>query len=202
MNQLEYTTFLRQQVPGTMIRILCSIGGLLSLLPLTAMAQAVPASSVTASAASATTDAPSTVLYVSSAEMAGRIPKLQAAAEADKPLPEDARATPSWGPYQGHMGYRTTPQPLLYTNDDFAEYYSILDGEGAMTLGGTLTNPKRTGPHAESATAQGAKVYRLAKGDLLMVPPGVPHGISQVRGKLVYISMHLALQPKMPASAP
>jgi mannose-6-phosphate isomerase-like protein (cupin superfamily) len=139
------------------------------------------------------------VLYVPASDVATRIPKLQAAVEAGKLLPDDVRATPSWSPFQGHMGYRTTPQPKMYTNDDFAEYYSILDGEGTMTMGGTLTNATRNGPQAESATVQCARAYRMVKGDLLMVPPGVPHGISQVRGRLVYISLHLAPQPETTA---
>ena len=134
---------------------------------------------------------PPTVMFVSGAEVAQRLQQAEALVQTGKPVP--ASALPSWGPFQGHLGYRTAPQPLVYTNDDFAEYWAILDGEGTVSLGGTLVNPKRTGPHAEAAAVQGATSYKVVKGDSIMVPPGVAHAITQVQGKLVYVSMHLQL---------
>jgi mannose-6-phosphate isomerase-like protein (cupin superfamily) len=135
---------------------------------------------------------PPTLMFVSGAEVAGRLRQGEALAQAGKPVP--ASSLPSWGPFQGHLGYRTAPQPLIYTNDDFAEYWAFLDGEGTVSLGGTLVNPKRTGPHAEAPAVQGATTYRVVHGDMLMIPPGVAHAITQVHGKLVYVSMHLQLQ--------
>jgi len=143
---------------------------------------------------------PPTVMFVPGAEVAQRLHQAEALVQAGKPVP--ASALPSWGPFQGHLGYRTEPQPLIYTNDDFAEYWAILDGEGTVSLGGTLVNPKRTGPHAEASTVQGAMSYKVVKGDSIMVPPGVAHAITQVQGKLVYVSMHLQLPPTAGASAP
>ena len=141
-------------------------------------------------------------LHASAADVAALGRQVEAAAKEGKTLPEEARILPSWGPFQGHLSYRSTPQPLYYTNDDYAEYYVFLDGEGLFTLGGALVNPKRTGPRAEASTVEGATVYRVAKGDLLMVPPGVAHAINQVHGKLVYMSMHLQLPAAAAASTP
>ena len=70
-----------------------------------------------------------------------------------------------------------------------------------MTIGGTLTNPKRTGPHLEATDGQGGTPHQVAKGDMLMVPAGVPHHLASVQGALEYMSMHLPLQPKVAAGA-
>jgi mannose-6-phosphate isomerase-like protein (cupin superfamily) len=143
---------------------------------------------------------PPTVMFVSGAEVAQRISQGDTLVQSDKPVP--ASSLPSWGPFQGHLGYRTAPQPLIYTNDDFAEYWAFMEGEGTVSLGGTLVNPKRTGPHAEAPTVQGATTYRVIKGDMIMIPPGVAHAISQVHGKLVYVSMHLQLHADTVKAAP
>jgi|HubBroStandDraft_4_1064222.scaffolds.fasta_scaffold531330_1 mannose-6-phosphate isomerase-like protein (cupin superfamily) len=161
---------------------------------------AAPAPAPAPAAAAAAAAAKPTVLYLSGKEVAGRIRQGDADAKAGKPFPSST--LPSWGPYQGHLGYRTSPQPLIYTNDDFAEYWFILDGEGTISLGGTLLSPKRIGPHAEAATVQGATDYKVAKGDMVMMPPGLAHAITQVRGKLVYVSMHLQLQADPATGAP
>jgi hypothetical protein len=76
-----------------------------------------------------------------------------------------------------------------------------MDGAGTMLLGGTLVNPKRTGPRAESANVDGAQYYPIKKGDMLIVPTGTPHGMSKIDGKdIVLMSMHLPV-PVLPAPA-
>jgi mannose-6-phosphate isomerase-like protein (cupin superfamily) len=164
----------------------CSAGCLVGLLPLAALAAGSPQQTNT---------------YVPTPEIAAMMAKVEAAVKAGKPLPEEQRTLAAWGPFQRHMIYRLEPQPLVYTNDDFAEYYVILEGHGTMTIGGKLVDPKRTGPHAEAKTVQGSTPNKVAKGDLLMVPPGVPHGVTHVDGKLVYMSMHIPLEPKVQAAA-
>jgi hypothetical protein len=71
-----------------------------------------------------------------------------------------------------------------------------------MTVGGTLVNPKRivaaTTLTAPSAT--GGTTYKLAKGDMVLVPENTAHAVSQVNGNLVLMSLHLP-HPD-PATAP
>lgn len=145
-------------------------------------------------------------VYISAEEITQRVAKADAHVRANKtgtyiPVPPEYRTLVSTGPFRGNLIERTVPTPLKYMNEDYAEFYIILDGHGTMTIGGQLIAPKRTGPHLESPTLQGGNAYAVAKGDMLMVPAGVPHAVTGVQGTLVYMSMHLPLpaQPTVPA---
>jgi mannose-6-phosphate isomerase-like protein (cupin superfamily) len=163
-------------------------GYLLALLPLTGEAQSTPTPAPTAATQPTHT-------YISAAEVAQRIAKSEAAGKVG----DDARELVGWGPFQAHLIWRGEPA-LFFENEDYAEFYVILDGHGTLTVGGTLTNPKRTGPHLEATGATGGTRHRVSKGDLLMVPAGTPHQVTAVEGKLMYLSMHLPLQPKVAAA--
>jgi mannose-6-phosphate isomerase-like protein (cupin superfamily) len=144
-------------------------------------------------------------VYISAQELAQRVAKADAHVQANKtgayiPVPADIRALVSTGAFHGNLIERIVPTELKYINEDYAEYYVILDGHGTMTIGGQLIDPKRTGPHLESPILQGGNAYAVAKGDMLMVPAGVPHAVTGVQGKLVYMSMHLPLP--VPPAAP
>jgi mannose-6-phosphate isomerase-like protein (cupin superfamily) len=177
-------------MPANIYRITC----LLSLLSMSALAQQAPAPAV------ATAAPDPDRMFTSAAEIAQGIVKAEAAYKAGKPS-DGIRTLAAWGPFQGHLIYRGAPRDLYFVNEDYAEFYVILEGTGAMTMGSKLVNPKRTGPHLESTTATGGVPYRVAKGDMVMVPPATAHRLSQVNGRLVYMSMHLPLHPKLPATA-
>ena len=132
-------------------------------------------------------------MFISSAEIVERIAMADAAAAAGIQV-EGIRTMVSWGPFHGHFVYRDTATTLYFANEDYAEFYVILEGAGTMTLGSTLTNPVRTGPHLEATSAKGGVPYKVTKGDMLMVPAGTAHRVTEVEGRLVYMSMHLPLQ--------
>src|SRR5258706_8281920 len=111
-----------------------AISYVLSLLPLTVIAQQTPAPAA----------AGSPLTYISAPEVAAQIAKAETAVKAGSVLPASARALPSWGPFVSHVVYRNASTELYFANDDFAEFYVILEGEGTMTIGSTLINPKRT----------------------------------------------------------
>jgi mannose-6-phosphate isomerase-like protein (cupin superfamily) len=109
-------------------------------------------------------------------------------------LPELARVMVAWGPFIGHVIYRTVPTTLYFANEDYAEFYVVLEGSGTMNVGGTIESPKRTGYRLESPANGGGVAYRLSRGAMVMVPPGTAHRITTVEGELIYMSMHIPLQ--------
>jgi mannose-6-phosphate isomerase-like protein (cupin superfamily) len=173
----------------------CLRGLVLCLLSLTAGAQQSPAASTTQRIA-AVAATKQLRLFISSPEVAQRIAAAGAIASKDgAQLPVAARALVSWGPLRGNVLYRIAPTTHYFANEDYAEFYLILEGAGTMAVGGTMTNPKRTGPRLESTALQGGVPHNVAKGDMLLVPPGTAHRVTRVEGKLVYMSMHIPLQP-------
>ena len=174
------------------------MGCLLSLLTLAVNAQQIPVpvamTQSTAPAAAPATTAPPRV-FVSPAEVAQIMAKAEAGPKDGTQLPAAARQLVSWGPLNGNLIYRSAPTTLYFANEDYAEFYVILEGDGTMNVGGTMTNPKRTGYRLESPALQGGVAYKVTKGAMLMVPPGTAHRVTEVRGRLVYMSMHIPLQP-------
>ena len=63
----------------------------------------------------------------------------------------------------------------------------MLEGSATLVTGGTLVNPQRRenaqlfGPGAGGAAIHGGVSRRIAKGDLVIIPAGTPHGMSEVQ---------------------
>jgi quercetin dioxygenase-like cupin family protein len=85
------------------------------------------------------------------------------------------------------------------THDQTAEVYYILSGTGLLTTGGTLVNPKResadsdivkylNGPSLQG-TNQGGYTRKVGPGDVIIIPPGVFHGFSQITEDMTYLSV-------------
>jgi mannose-6-phosphate isomerase-like protein (cupin superfamily) len=59
---------------------------------------------------------------------------------------------------------------------DRADFIVVRSGEASMLIGGTIKNGRSTGPgEVRGDTVEGAKRYRLATGDSLFIPIGIPH---------------------------
>ena len=132
--------------------------------------------------------------YISPAEVEQLIARVKSGPRDGTQLPGASRVMVAWGPYIGHVIYRVAPTKLYFANEDYAEFYVVLEGGGTMSVGGTIESPKRTGHRLESPTLRGGEPYRLSKGAMVMVPPGTAHRITTVEGELVYMSMHIPLQ--------
>ena len=74
-----------------------------------------------------------------------------------------------------------------------AELFYVIDGAGTLVTGGKLKEEKRT--NAENLTGsaiEGGVSKRVAKGDWILVPAGVPHQYPAVEaGGLTLMSLHL-----------
>jgi mannose-6-phosphate isomerase-like protein (cupin superfamily) len=76
-----------------------------------------------------------------------------------------------------------------------AEVWVVRDGSGVVSTGGTLVDPKPGAVAGEfSASAVRGGVERTIKtGDLVFIPPGVPHGIKQSTG-ITYLNIRFEIQ--------
>jgi mannose-6-phosphate isomerase-like protein (cupin superfamily) len=57
----------------------------------------------------------------------------------------------------------------------------VVDGSATMVTGGTLVDAKTTGPgETRAASVTGGETRTLSKGDVIVVPNGVPHWFQKV----------------------
>lgn len=71
-----------------------------------------------------------------------------------------------------------------------SEIYYILSGGGTLVTGGTLISPTRATPEATSvrgSAIEGGVSRRIAAGDVVVIPGGVPHWWQQLDGDLEYL---------------
>ena len=69
---------------------------------------------------------------------------------------------------------------------DWEDEMFILDGECTLMLGGTVENPKTTGPgETRGDNAKGAKSFLVHAGDYIYVPVNTPHQMILAAGKSV-----------------
>ena len=63
----------------------------------------------------------------------------------------------------------------------------VLEGSATFVTGGTLVDAKTTEPgQIRGPSIQGGETRRLAKGDVIIIPNGVPHWFKEVQGPLLY----------------
>ena len=95
-------------------------------------------------------------------------------------------------PYNVNMEHRIMGQAAS-VHETEAELFYVVDGAGTLVTGGKLKEEKRT--NAENLTGSGIEggvSKKVAKGDWIMVPAGVPHQYPSVdAGGLTLMSLHL-----------
>jgi len=65
----------------------------------------------------------------------------------------------------------------------FAELHHIMDGSGTLVTGGTIVRP--TAGRGGAATIEGGESRHVAKGDVVLVPAGVPHWYKDLDGAAI-----------------
>ena len=64
----------------------------------------------------------------------------------------------------------------------------IVDGEATFVSGGTMIGGKNTSPGQWlGSEIQGGESRHVVKGDMIMVPAGVPHWYREIPGSLNYV---------------
>lgn len=68
-----------------------------------------------------------------------------------------------------------------------ADVIHVLDGKATFVTGGSMVDPKTTAAdEVRGPTIEGGETRELAKGDVVIVPAGVPHWFKQVNGPFLY----------------
>ena len=76
-----------------------------------------------------------------------------------------------------------------------AEYAIVLDGAGTLVSGGTLVNAATTRSDlVEGDRIEGGTTRKLARGDVLLIPAGVPHGFGVSGKRLVLLGTKLPVR--------
>ena len=80
--------------------------------------------------------------------------------------------------YPGHytmLGYRDKDgQAELHKT--VADFFVVLEGNATLLSGGTVVNPKPSGPgEVRGDSVQGGASVKLSKGDVVHIPADVPH---------------------------
>jgi mannose-6-phosphate isomerase-like protein (cupin superfamily) len=139
----------------------------------------------------AANDAPAT--YVTTAEIDAALQQMPPNTTTyDKPL-----KTIDTGAYKvtivilRRVPGKTPDSALLH--DRVTEVYQILTGAGMFETGGTLVDGKPVDLTSEAAgpstrgTIQGGETRRMGPGDVVVIPPNVPHRFSKLEGTITYM---------------
>lgn len=84
---------------------------------------------------------------------------------------------------------RRTKPGKAEVHESQADVWYVIDGGCTLVTGGTVMGGAQAEPgEIRGSGIQGGEEHRLAKGDFIRVPAGVPHWIKQITGKeIVYI---------------
>jgi mannose-6-phosphate isomerase-like protein (cupin superfamily) len=91
--------------------------------------------------------------------------------------------------YRINVVQRTKPQGAI-AHPGFAEVHHIIEGTGTLVTGGTIVRPANAGRGGAGATIEGGVSRHVAKGDVILVPPGAPHWYKDLDGgTLTYLEV-------------
>jgi mannose-6-phosphate isomerase-like protein (cupin superfamily) len=90
--------------------------------------------------------------------------------------------------------YRTNPETRALIHQELTEIYYIVQGGGTLVTGGTVedvqpvSDPPNLGPTPSFFVTQiGGRTQRVGVGDVVILPAGLPHRLSQLDGPTSYI---------------
>jgi mannose-6-phosphate isomerase-like protein (cupin superfamily) len=67
------------------------------------------------------------------------------------------------------------------------DVFYVVDGAATLVTGGTMAGGKTTAPGQVRGTdIHGGETHHLAKGDVIVIPAGIPHWFKEVPGSISY----------------
>lgn len=102
------------------------------------------------------------------------------------------------GTYNVHGSHREKAGQVEVHEKD-TDFIYIIDGSATFVAGGTMVGGKATRPgQLMGSDIQGGQIYNLSKGDVIVVPAGIPHWFKEVPKWIDYY----VVQAAIPVSAP
>lgn len=143
------------------------------------------------SLALAQTAPPSPKLFASSAEVTAMIAKAKAERRPDQP--NYSQPIVRLAPYSANLEYRVAGlNANASVHEGDIEMFYVVEGSGTVVTGGKLRDERRTNAANLSGTGiDGGEHRKIAKGDFIVVPKGVPHWFGEIDGALVLMALHL-----------
>jgi mannose-6-phosphate isomerase-like protein (cupin superfamily) len=156
------------------------------------------------SATSAKAQAPMAATDITAAQVQAFIKDAPHDRNSDRPI----RVVEAGGYRVGLFGvFRPKDAPITATVHQTAvsETYIMLEGAGVLVTGGTLKQPAKPrqstlGDWTDlgSDGIEGGVSRRLSKGDVVIIPGGVPHGWASVEGDVTYLIVRSDPEKKVP----
>ena len=95
-------------------------------------------------------------------------------------------------PYSVGVEHRLNMPQTASVHETEAELFYVIDGSATLTTGGTLVDETRNGTNLSGKGITGGTDMKVAKGDFVIVPEGVPHQLTKIDGTaLTWMSFHL-----------
>lgn len=80
-----------------------------------------------------------------------------------------------------------TAAGMVEVHDNETDTFYVLDGAASIVTGGTMLGGTVTGPGQQRGTdISGGQTQQLAKGDVMVIPAGVPHWFKDVPNSIDY----------------
>jgi mannose-6-phosphate isomerase-like protein (cupin superfamily) len=133
-------------------------------------------------------------IYISAREIEDRMAKADAAIKTGLPDGGPFRLL-SQPPFRVTMDDRTVPNPHIDAHGFTAELFFVLDGSGTVVVGGKLDDPKGQGNDVMAPSTEGGTLYKVHKGDIVLVPVNAAHAVTHVDGKLTMMQVHIPPAP-------
>jgi len=163
--------------------------------------QFITAIAIVAPVAILATSEPSSEAALLTAAMISQVIKaMPANAAVDEALRTVDGGTANVGIFIVHRPQETdqgcTIEHDTLVNDRTTSIFLVLDGAGTLVTGGKLTNPtplssddpdlKLVGSGSRGKGIQNGQSRRINKGDVVVIPAGVPHGFSAIEKSITY----------------
>ncbi len=88
--------------------------------------------------------------------------------------------------YKIMTGHRVQPG-IVEIHDHDTDIFYVVDGSATFVTGGTPVDPKSTGAgEVRAPSTTGGTPHHLTKGDVIVIPKGVPHWFTEASGPFLY----------------
>lgn len=145
------------------------------------------------SSSAARAQAPTVATDITAAQVQAFIKDAPRDRNSDRPM----RVVDAGGYRVGIFGVfrpKSAPPNATVHQTNVSEVYYVLEGAGMLVTGGTLKKPatprqSTLGNWTDVASdgIEGGTARRVAKGDVVIIPGGVPHGWASTEGDVTYL---------------